>query len=386
MKLVDFGSIMSMEKGKKPAKQFKECENGLLPYVDIKAFETGVIDNYTDGDKCLPCNEGDVLIVCDGSRSGLVGRAIDGYVGATLAKITAEGLTPNYLFYFLQGKYALLNTRKKGTGTPHLNPELLKRQKIYVPNFAEQQRIVAHIEELFSQLDKGVETLQTIKQQLALYRQAVLKEAFEGNYHHMPIKNIAKPISGYAFKSKKYASNGDYVVVKIGNVKQWHFDFSRDLTRTTETDEKILSKYLLQRGDILITLTGSRGKRDYGFVTMVDTQSNFLLNQRVAALRFDADKALPKFYQYYLASPDFRDKFFSYETGNVGQGNVGIKALQEPAVIYPTLEEQRCIIQEIESRLSVCDSIEQTVDAALAQAEALRESILKKAFEGGFSQ
>ena len=66
---------------------------------------------------------------------------------------------------------------------------------------------------------------------------------------------------------------------------------------------------------------------------------------------------LPQFYQYYLATPDFRDKFFSYETGNVGQGNVGIKALQEPDVICPTLEEQQRIIQEIESRLSVCDSI-----------------------------
>lgn len=113
MELIEFGSIMSMTKGKKPRKQSKKCTTGYFPYVDIKAFETGVIENYTDGEKCLPCNAGDILIVCDGSRSGLVGKAINGYVGSTLAKISAKGMLTDYLFYFLQGQYALLNTKKR---------------------------------------------------------------------------------------------------------------------------------------------------------------------------------------------------------------------------------------------------------------------------------
>ena len=197
----------------------------------------------------------------------------------------------------------------------------------------------------------------------------------------MTLGEISKKISGYAFKSKKYALDGNYVVIKIGNVKQWHFDFSRDLTRTDEADDTILSKYLLKRGDCLITLTGSRGKRDYGFVAMIDEQTNYLLNQRVAALRFNQEVALPEFYQYYLASPDYRNQFFSYETGNVGQGNVGVKALSEPFVVCPSLNIQKRIVEEVESRLSVCDSIEQTVDTTLQQANALRQSILKEAFE-----
>lgn len=386
MQLVEFGSIMNMAKGKKPANQSPEKRDGFMPYVDIKAFETNTIENYTDGVKCLPCNEGDILIVCDGSRSGLVGKAINGYVGSTLAKITADGMTQNYLYYFLQGKYALLNTKKKGTGTPHLNPDLLKKQMLVVPSIPEQERIVTRIEELFSELDKAVETLQTTKQQLAVYRQAVLKEAFEGDYPKVQLKEISTTISGYAFKSKKYTPDGEYIVVKIGNVKERHFDFSRSLTRTNEADGNILDKYLLRHGDCLITLTGSRGKRDYGYVTMIDKESNYLLNQRVARLRFDETKALPEYFQYYLSSPDYRNKFFSYETGNVGQGNVGIKALWEPTILLPSIEEQKEIVQEIESRLSVCESIERIVDTALAQADAMRQSILKQAFEGGFNQ
>lgn len=382
MALVELGSILHFEKGKKPILQSDSPDDGFLPYVDIEAFETGKIKQYTDGTKCTPCDDGDILIVCDGSRSGLVGRAVKGYVGSTLAKISADCLSNQYLFRFVQGKYALLNTKKKGTGTPHLNQELLKQQKLIVPSYSEQERIVARIEELFSQLDAGVETLKKTKAQLVVYRQAVLKEAFEGDYPRKQLKEFSKAISGFAFKSSRYSPDGKYVVVKIGNVKERHFDFSRDMTKTLEADDSILEKYLLRRGDCLITLTGSRGKRDYGFVAMVGNQNNYLLNQRVAALRFDQSVALPEFFQYYLASPSYRDMFFGYETGNVGQGNVGIKALLDPYVILPDIDTQKRIVEDVEDRLSVCDSIEQTVDTALQQAEAMRQSILKDAFEG----
>ena len=259
----------------------------------------------------------------------------------------------------------------------------MKKQKLLVPTLPEQERIVTRIEDLFSELDKAVETLQTTKQHLAVYRQAVLKEAFEGEYKKVPLEQISQAISGYAFKSKRYTPDGEYVVVKIGNVKEHRFDFSRDYTRTNEVDDTILNKYLLKKGDCLITQTGSRGKRDYGYVSMIKEQTNYLLNQRVAALRFNSEVALPEFYQYYLSSSDYRNAFFSYETGNVGQGNVGIKALSEPLVVLPCITEQQHIIEIIEARLSVCDEIQHTVDYALAQAEAMRQSILKQAFEGG---
>lgn len=254
--------------------------------------------------------------------------------------------------------------------------------RVSVPPLPEQERIVSRIEELFSQLDAGVETLKKTKAQLAVYRQAVLKEAFEGDYPRKQLKKFSKAISGFAFKSSRYSPDGNYVVVKIGNVKERHFDFSRDLTKTLEADDSILEKYLLRRGDCLITLTGSRGKRDYGFVAMIGNQNNYLLNQRVAALRFDQSVALPEFFQYYLASPSYRDMFFGYETGNVGQGNVGIKALLDPYVILPDIDTQKRIVEDVEARLSVCDSIDQTIDMALQQAEAMRQSILKDAFEG----
>ena len=341
-----------------------------------------LVANFTDGEKCLPCKNGEILIVCDGSRSGLVGKAIDGYVGSTLAKISAEGVIPEYLFYYLQEKYPKLNTQKKGTGTPHLNQALLKDEIINIPSVDEQFHTVAYIDEIFLELDKVVDTLKTTKEQLEVYRQAVLVDIFSQEHPLRQLKEISVALSGFAFKSKNYTPDGKYTVIKIGNVKDGYLDFSRDKTRTNEVTDRILQKYLLKQGDCLITLTGTRGKRDYGFVSMIERQTDYLLNQRVAALRFDTMIALPEFFRYYLSSLNYRNQFFKYETGNVGQGNVGIKALCEPAVPCPPLDTQKKIVDQISDRLSVCDSIEKTVDTALAQADAMRQSILKQAFEG----
>lgn len=293
--------------------------------------------------------------------------------------INEKCVLPQYIFYRMQIIQFDHSTHKRYWIQQY------SKIRVSVPPLDEQARIVSRIEELFSELDNGVETLKKTKQQLAVYRQAVLKEAFDGRYPRKMLRDISSVISGYAFKSKKYTPAGEYVVVKIGNVKPFRFDFSRDLTRTNEVDSHILDKCLLKEGDCLITQTGSRGKRDYGYVSMIRNEKNYVLNQRVAALRFNTAIAKPSFYQYYLSSPEFRDFFFSYETGNVGQGNVGIKALREPMVILPSLDEQERIVHKLESELSVCDSIEQTIDAALHQAEAMRQSILKKAFEGELS-
>ena len=271
---------------------------------------------------------------------------------------------------------------ESGTTRKRISRKNLGRIEFNLPDISVQKKCVTAIEESLSSLDNAVETLNKTKEQLAVYRQAVLNEAFEGEFKEVPLSSISKVISGYAFKSKKYSSNGQYIVVKIGNVKERKFDFSRDLTRTDEVDDKIKEKYLLKRGDCLITQTGSRGKRDYGFVVMVTNQENLVLNQRVAALRFNSTIAKPEFYQYYLSSEEYRNKFFKYETGNVGQGNVGIKALTEPYVILPSIKEQQAILLEIESRLFVCEEIERTVKETLSQAKAMRQSILKEAFEG----
>lgn len=377
MNLIEFGTISHIKKGKKPLRQTDKPQDGYIPYVDIEAFETCNIKMYTDGEKCLSCKAGDILIVCDGSRSGFVGKAIDGYVGSTLAIISADGMSQEYLYYFLLGKYALLNTKKKGTGTPHLDANLLNQQKLVVPLIDEQKRIVAKIEELFSELDNGVETLKKTKQQLAVYRQAVLKEAFENCKTLSPIRDMSTLVtSGSRGWAQFYASKGAKFI-RIGNLTRDSIDIDFSDTQYVNLPDKaegLRSK--LQPNDVLVSITA-----DLGSIGLVPSNiGEAYINQHIAVVRFK-NAAQGKFMAWYLRS-DWGQKDLLKNKRGAGKLGLGLDDIRDSRVPVVSDEEAEAVLNVIESRLSVCDSIEKTVDTTLQQAEAMRQSILKKAFEG----
>lgn len=377
MNLIEFGTISHIKKGKKPLRQTDKPQDGYMPYVDIGAFETCNIKMYTDGEKCLSCKAGDILIVCDGSRSGFVGKAIDGYVGSTLAIISADGMSQEYLYYFLLGKYALLNTKKKGTGTPHLDANILNQQKLVVPLIDEQKRIVAKIEELFSELDNGVETLKKTKQQLAVYRQAVLKEAFENCKTLSPIRDMSTLVtSGSRGWAQFYASKGAKFI-RIGNLTRDSIDIDFSDTQYVNLPDKaegLRSK--LQPNDVLVSITA-----DLGSIGLVPSNiGEAYINQHIAVVRFK-NAAQGKFMAWYLRS-DWGQKDLLKNKRGAGKLGLGLDDIRDSRVPVVSDEEAEAVLNVIESRLSVCDSIEKTVDTTLQQAEAMRQSILKKAFEG----
>lgn len=398
---IELGTILHMDKGKKPKKQSTKMADGFLPYVDIKAFEKGIIDSYASPEKCVLCDDGDLLIVCDGSRSGLTGRAIKGVVGSTLSKISADGLTTEYLRYFIQSKYTLLNTQKKGTGTPHLNAQILKQSKLIVPTLPEQERIVARIEELFSELDKAVETLKTTKQQLAVYRQAVLKEAFEGSFtvHRscdlelewssaeetkslpaIPIewRYIALSKLGDLGRGKskhrprndpKLFEDGKYPFLQTSEVKaakQYITEFSKMYGEFGLQQSKLWPK-----GTLCITIAANIAETAFLGIDACfpDSVVGFTPYENI----------IPEYIKHFIESQKLRLWAFAPATA---QKNINLDTLENLIVPYCPVEEQKDVISEIEARMSTCDSIEKTVDTALQQAEAMRQSILKQAFEG----
>lgn len=179
--VVKLGKFVEYQKGKKPKNQsVTENAEYPLPYVDIEAFEQGIIKSWTDGEGCRLCSDTDFLMVWDGSRSGLVGKGLKGALGSTLMRLNFPSMENQYAYYFLLSKYQEINTRAKGSGTPHVDPDLLWNYDFPIPPYAEQNRIVAKIEELFSELDSGIASLKTAREQLKIYRQALLKHAFEG--------------------------------------------------------------------------------------------------------------------------------------------------------------------------------------------------------------
>ena len=93
------------------------------------------------------------------------------------------------------------------------------------------------------------------------------------------------------------------------------------------------------------------------------------------------EKILPEYLCAYTNSPLGR-RIVQEKKRGVAQAHFNVGGYSKTPIIVPCLKTQKRVVSEIESRLSVCDSIEQTVNTALQQADAMRQSILKDAFEG----
>ena len=377
MNQIELGTILHMEKGKKPKKQSDKMADGFLPYVDIKAFEKGIVDSYASPEKCVLCDDGDLLIVCDGSRSGLTGRAIKGVVGSTLSKISADGLTTEYLRYFIQSKYTLLNTQKKGTGTPHLNAQILKQSKLIVPSLSEQERIVARIEELFSELDKAVETLKTTKQQLAVYRQAVLKEAFRS----IPVKKTIGELSLFVTSGSrgwaKYYADAGARFIRITDLTRDSITLKNNSIQYVELPDIAEGKRSrLIQGDVLVSITA-----DLGSIALIPPNiGEAYINQHIAMIRFK-NTVQSKYMAWYLKS-DYGQKDLLKNKRGGGKLGLGLDDIRDTKVPVITDSEALKVVSKIDYQLGNYNQIEKTVDTALQQAEAMRQSILKQAFKG----
>lgn len=377
MNLIELGTILEVTKGKKPQVQSNEQKEGFFPYIDIKAFETGVVTSYTDGNKCTPCEEGDLLIVCDGSRSGLVGVAVKGYVGSTLAKISAKGVDNKYLYRYLQGKYTLLNTNKKGTGTPHLKIDLLRQQKILVPSLNEQMIILSRVETMLSKLGDGIETLKNTQQQLAIYRQAVLKDAFNACNETVALDSVCQHITDGDHLPPPKSSSG-FPFIMISNIKNNHIEWSNTAFVNEDYFNNIDKKRKPQNGDVLYTVTGS-----YGIPIIIDFDKEFCFQRHIALLRPN-EKIDQKYLYYALMSPSVYSQATKVATGTA-QKTVGLTVLRKILIPFSSDKNlQMRIVSEIESKVSLCNNIEKTVDSALQESEALLQSILKQAFEGEY--
>ena len=381
---VKVGEYVVSVKGKKP-KRLSSVQTAVcpLPYINIKAFEKNIIDEYTDGVGCALCEDGDFLMVWDGSRSGYVGKAIKGAIGSTLVKLNFPNIENNYAYYFLQSKYLEINTRAKGVGIPHVDPNILWNYDLLIPPRLTQQAIVSKIEELFSELDKGIENLRIAQQQLKTYRQAVLKWAFEieGPIKIIKLKDVCEFITKGTTPSKeKLFKSGEIPFLKVYNLTfNGAIDFSKDPTYVThETHSGFLKRSITRPSDVLMNIVGP----PLGKVSIVPNNfPEWNINQAIARFRC-SNLLFNKYLLYYLLSENTIRTYSRKAKATAGQFNLTLEICRDIEIPLPSISEQNKIVQEIESRLSVADKMEESITQSLQQAEGLRQSVLKKAFEG----
>lgn len=300
-------------------------------------------------------------------------------IGRGLAAIRPDdSLDLKYLLYYF--RYFETQLSAKGTGTTFkaINQKLIKNLEIPIPPLNEQFRIVARIDELFSELDKAVDTLKTTKEQLAVYRQAVLKAFFDSiSGQTVRIKDVCKDIKvGIVIKPTQYyvAENG-IQAFRNSNVRRGYIDDTEWVTISKDGHELNLRSEV-HTNDVLVSRSGV----NLGMAAVVPEQFNGYNAIDVVIAVPDTTKIIPEFLAQYTNSPMGKAIVKKNERG-AAQGHLNVSAYANLPICVPDLKEQEHLVNQIAERLSVCDSIEKTVDTALAQADAMRQSILKQAFE-----
>ncbi|MEA1981428.1 MAG: restriction endonuclease subunit S, partial [candidate division Zixibacteria bacterium] len=399
----------------------KADEKGVIKLLRTTDITSGKI-NWDTVPYCLknPENpekyflkEGDIVI----SRAGSIGISYlitkpEKAVFASYLIRFNPLINKKHFKYFLESPiyWSNISEKKLGIAVQNVNATKLKSIKLPLPPLSEQHQIVAKIEELFSELDNGIENLKKAREQLKTYRRAVLKYAFEGKLtkqwrtQHLPagrqgqagnppepaelpelpelpegwkweqIKKITTVLGDGLHGTPIYSDEGDYYFINGNNLSDGKIKIKENTKRVTiEEYEKY--KKPLSENTVLVSINGTLGN------TAFYNGEKVILGK--SACYFNVLNTIDKHYiRYCITSQRFINYAYKNATGSTIK-NVSLKAMREFEIpIPPTLEEQQAIVSSIESRLSVCDKIEQTIEDSLKKAEALRQSILKKAFEG----
>jgi type I restriction enzyme S subunit len=380
-------------------------------------------------------------------------------IGRGLAAIRPLGGIETFFTLYLMRAFENI-IAGKGTGTTFsaITGDKLKKFHAPIPPLPEQRAIVSKIEQLFSDLDNGMENFKKAKEQLKIYRQAVLKKAFEGELtrkwreertdlpsveellqqikeeqekHYQKQlggwekavkdwENIGKegkkpsrpkkpkepqPLSkeeldelpelprggvwsrlGQIIEEPKYGTSkkcsydvDGKAVLRIPNVGNGVID-KEDLkfASFSEEENKI---YKLKGGDIL-TIRSNGSIALVGKCALIHKQDeDFLYAGYLIRLR-PLSIIDSKYLLNCLSSICLRNQIQSKAKSTSGVNNINSGEIKSLIMPICSLQEQQQIAEEIETRLSICDKMEATIAESLQKSESLRQSILKKAFEG----
>ena len=358
---------MPVNKTERAARIAGKTAKELYPYYGATG-QAGVIDGYlVDGEYVLLGEDGAPFLDAYATKAYLInGKAWINNHAHILKSKTNNKFLCYYLNYF--------NYKGFVSGTTRLKLTQADMKRIPIPDFSleEQARIVARIEELFSELDAGVKTLQTIKQQLTVYQQALISASFaEADGLDSVRLDEISVITGGITKGRDLTGKDviELPYLRVANVQNGYLDLSEMKMIQLCRDEK--AKYLLQYGDVLFTEGGDRDKLGRGTIW------------RNEKARIDKGKAIPEYIAYWAMSTPARNYFYEKGKQSVNLASINKTILSALTLPLPDIGTQKRIIEHIQSRLSNCKAIEQAVDTVLQQSAAMRQSILKQAFKEG---
>ncbi|MFQ5786406.1 MAG: restriction endonuclease subunit S [Thermodesulfobacteriota bacterium] len=424
-------NVVLKGKGKKPKKLSKEKINGMVPYIDIRAFEKGIIEQYADIESSKIIDKSDVLVVWDGARFGLTGFGMNGAAGSTLMVLTPVLIHSKYLYFFINRYYDYINTHPKGTGTPHVNPDIFWKLEFPLSSLNEQKRIVAKLDQSMPKIDGVKERLERIPQIIKRFRQSVLNAAVTGKLtekwreEHLEVEsalNIVESIQKtrmkdantklksekikeiyssmeendsselpdswkYTFLNKlcesfqygtssKSQKKGKIPVLRMGNLQNGRIDWS-DLVYTSDKNE--IEKYILSPKDVLFNRTNSAelvGKTSIYLGEYPAIYAGYLI-------KINNYKKLDSMYLNYALNSQYARAYCNrVKSDGVNQSNINAQKLGKFEIPFPPLEEQHEIVCHVDKLFTFADKLEEHYQKAKEKVDKFPQSVLSKAFRG----
>jgi type I restriction enzyme S subunit len=353
-------------------------------FAEVKKGYTGFLEGDVLFAKITPCMENGKMAVVPALKNNL------GFGSTEFHVLRPAGnISPTLLYYFVSSKAFRIEAERNMTGAVgqrRVPTAFLSESEIPLPPAAEQVRIVAKLEELFSELDKGVENLRTAQQQLKVYRQALLKHAFEGKltgatesstWKTLPLGTLLEFLtSGSRGWAKYYADEGD-IFIRAQNIKHDWLDLS-DIAFVSLPERAEGLRTRVRKGDLLITITGANVTKS----ALVETDPGTAYVSQHVALCRPTEAILPKYLYWFVIAETAGRKQLNDMAYGAGKPGLNLENIRSVIVPLPELQQQEEVVELIEDKLSVIDQLENTITTSLQQAEALRQSILKKAFSG----
>lgn len=353
----------------------------------------------------------------------IVDETYNGQIASTgFCVIRPDKLMSGKLLFHYSQTYPFLNSlnpKQRGTSYPAVRNSDVFSQPFPLAPLPEQHRIVARIEELFSHLDAGVLALQKAKAQLQRYRQAVLKAAVEGRLTegwrkaHPEVELIEQTIKS-GKKSTERLDLSTYMLPNLPATWKWialhmiadaidpqpshrtppevdegvpyigigdvdedgslNFNLARKVSKEILIEHR--ERYQLKVGDFIFGKIGTLGRP-----ARLTTPFNYTLSANVILIKPNLSYINQKFLFSFMESP-LMDNLLRKDSRATTQAAFGIKKVRMLQIPLPPQKEQNIIVDRLDQLISVSDDMRDIIEQEINRADHLRQSILKRAFEG----
>jgi type I restriction enzyme S subunit len=366
-------------------------KNGV-PVIRISDISSGIVSSEDavrvearDDYENYLVETNDILVAMSGATTGKFGifkSTEKAYQNQRVGKfkiLDEKILNNQFLFYQINSLKKQIEKDSYGGAQPNISSVKIEQMEITLPPLPEQQAIVAKIEELFSELENGKKELLTAQAKLKTYRQSLLKWAFEGRLTNENLKEgelpkgwEVKKLGEVAKNKSKKVTPADYPDAKFVGMDCIEPHTLKPKFTYKFGDFKSAGNYF-EMGQVLYGRMRPYLNKVYKAEYEGACSGEFIVLQC-------SEKLYPNLLSYILHSKDFVS-YANHKT-NGDRPRISYEEISDYPIALGPLHEQQAIVAILESKLTICDKIEEATTASLKQAETLRQSILKKAFEG----